>query len=59
MNLPLHGIYSNGTHDVFEDNIQFLYIYASVDNDTMKILKEIDFVNSHILKKYSEITNIS
>ena len=52
---------SNGTHDLlsrqkmsklstFLKKIFNSHVYVSVDNDTMKILKEIEFANSHILE---------
>ena len=31
-------------------NIFNSYIYVSVDSDTMKILKEIEYVNSYVLE---------
>ena len=44
-----HGLYSNGTYDLlsrqkiqcFFKKIFNSYVYVSVDNDTVKILKEI------------------
>ena len=58
----LHGLHSNGTNDFLSQQkiskIQYFfkkifnsYVYVSVDNDTMKIQKEIEYVNSHIWEK--------
>ena len=55
----MHGLYSNGTHDLLSRQKMFnteyflkklfnSHNYVSVDNDTMKILREIEFVNFHI-----------
>ena len=50
-----HGLYSNGTHDFvvkaknvkiqyFFKKILNSYVYVSVDNDAMKIQKEIEYI---------------
>ena len=52
-----HGLYLNGTHDLLSrqkmsklSTFYNFHIYVLVDKYTMKILKEIEFVNSHSLE---------
>ena len=38
-------------------NIFNSHVYVSVDNETIKILKEIEFVNSYILENIEKISS--
>ena len=55
--LVFDGLCSNGTLDLSPQKIQYFFkkifnfhVYVSVDNDIIKIKKEIEHVNSHILE---------